>query len=61
MTDSLAHQNTRYEVILHEDDNGDLILPIPLNVMREMGWNENDHLECGVDREGLLYLKKAHK
>ena len=56
-----AEQSTRYEVITHEDENGDLILPIPLEVMNALGWKENDTLEMGLDDEGRIYLRKHHK
>lgn len=52
----------RYEVITQEDpDNGDLIIPIPIPVLKSLGWKEGDDVEIGVDENGNLFLKKANK
>ena len=31
-------------VILEEDENGDLILPIPVDILNQMGWDVGDEL-----------------
>ena len=52
----------RYEVITQEDpSNGDLIIPIPIPVLKSLGWKEGDEVEIGVDEKGELILKKANK
>lgn len=52
----------RYEVITQEDpDTGDLIIPIPIPVLKSLGWKEGDDVEIGVDKDGNLFLKKAEK
>jgi bifunctional DNA-binding transcriptional regulator/antitoxin component of YhaV-PrlF toxin-antitoxin module len=52
----------RYEVITQEDpDTGDLIIPIPIPVLKSLGWKEGDDVEIGVDEKGNLFLKKANK
>jgi len=56
-----GQHKTRYEVITQEDENGDLIVPVPLQVLKSLGWNEGDNVEIGVDDNGDLYLKKAYK
>jgi len=52
----------RYEVITQEDpDTGDLIIPIPIPVLKSLGWKEGDDVEISVDEKGHLFLKKANK
>ena len=49
----------RYEVITQEDpDSGDLYIPIPEPVLRDLGWKEGDDVEIELDSEGKIYLKK---
>jgi len=53
---------TRYEVISQEDpETGDLLLPIPPNVLKQLGWKEGDDVEIGIDPQGKLILKKSSK
>lgn len=50
---------TRYEVIMQEDpESGDLILPIPPEVLTELGWKEGDNIDFETDDKGTIYLKK---
>lgn len=56
MSDSLS----RYEVITQEDpETGDLIIPIPIPVLKRLGWKDGDDIDIGVNEDGSLYLKKA--
>jgi hypothetical protein len=48
----------RYEVITQETPDGDVIIPIPEPILRQMGWKEGDDVEIEIDQEGKLYLKK---
>lgn len=61
MSQKPGYHKTRYEVITQEDENGDMLIPIPLPVLRSLGWNEGDEVEVGIDENGDLYLKKAYK
>lgn len=57
-----GQDNVRYEVITQEDKNsGDMIIPIPLALLKQLGWKEGDDVEIGVDKEGKLFLKKIFK
>lgn len=48
-----------YEVITQEDpETGDLILPIPPELMREMGWTEGDELSFDQDAQGRWVISK---
>lgn len=50
----------RFTVTLEEDEFGDLILPIPDEVMEDLGWEIGDELEYSVDDSELSFtLKKV--
>jgi bifunctional DNA-binding transcriptional regulator/antitoxin component of YhaV-PrlF toxin-antitoxin module len=54
-----TNSNTRYEVITQEDSEGDIIIPLPLPLLKSLGWKEGDDLTISIDDEGNIYLKKA--
>jgi hypothetical protein len=57
-----SQNEVRYEVITQEDpDTGDIIIPLPLPLLKQMGWKEGDDVEISIDENGHLYLKKASK
>lgn len=57
--DKSTQNLVRYEVITQEDpESGDLILPIPEPILRDLGWKEGDDVEIEIDSEGKIYLKK---
>jgi hypothetical protein len=48
-----------YEVIVQEDpETGDLILPLPPELLREMGWVEGDELKFDLDSQGRWIISK---
>lgn len=52
----------RYEVITQEDEvTGDLLLPIPPQLLAQLGWTEGDEIEFTVDEQGKYILKKSSK
>ena len=51
--------NSRYEVITQEDpETGDLILPIPPELLSKMGWVEGDEISFDLDDKGRYVLQK---
>ena len=44
--------------ILEEDENGDLILIIPPQILNEMGWKEGDSLDLSLTENGSICLQK---
>ena len=56
-----GQQQPRYEVITQETEEGDLIIPLPIPLLKKLGWKEGDNVEIGVDKFGKLFLKKADK
>ena len=56
----MSDNKVRYEVITQEDpESGDLIIPIPIPILKKMGWKDGDEVSIAVDENGQLYLKKA--
>lgn len=48
-----------YEVITQEDpETGELILPIPPELMKQMGWREGDSLDFDQDDQGRWIISK---
>jgi hypothetical protein len=48
----------KYTVKLEEDENGDLILPLSPDILRQMGWDEGDTLLWEELPNGSWSLKK---
>jgi hypothetical protein len=54
-----AKQYQRYEVITQEDpETGDLLIPMPPQLLAEMGWKEGDELDFQIDDQGKVIIKK---
>ena len=54
-----AKEYPRYEVITQEDpETGDIIVPIPEPILRQMGWKEGDEVDISVDDKGQIFLAK---
>jgi len=54
-----AEQYLRYEVITQEDaETGDLLIPLPPQLLKEMGWKEGDQLDFQIDANGKVIVKK---
>jgi bifunctional DNA-binding transcriptional regulator/antitoxin component of YhaV-PrlF toxin-antitoxin module len=49
-------QNTSYTVTLDEDGD-DLLLPIPEDIMTNLGWNDGDVLEWIVENDYVKLVK----
>jgi bifunctional DNA-binding transcriptional regulator/antitoxin component of YhaV-PrlF toxin-antitoxin module len=54
-------EGVRYEVITQEDPEGDIIIPLPMPLLKSLGWKEGDDLTISIDDAGKIYLKKADK
>ena len=49
---------TSYTVTV-EEDGDDLLLPLPEEIVKDLGWNEGDELEWSVNNDTIT-LRKAH-
>lgn len=59
MSKKTAQENIRYEVITHEDpESGDMIIPLPPQLLRELGWKEGDNIDFQIDENGKVIVKK---
>lgn len=60
---SPAQAPIRYEVITQEanDGSGDMIVPLPVPVLKQLGWKEGDEVEIDIDDEGQMFLRKIFK
>lgn len=57
-----GQEQIRYEVITQEDEvTGDLLLPIPPQLLAQLGWAEGDEIEFAIDEGGKYILKKTNK
>ncbi len=61
MASKPGQDHIRYEVITQESKEGDLIIPLPLPLLKKLGWQEGDDVEIGIDKDGQLFLKKVYK
>ena len=50
---------TTYTVTIEEDNFGELVLPIPPEVLRELDWNEGDTLSWTDNHDGTFTLSKS--
>lgn len=54
-----AQSYDSYEVITQEDpETGDMLIPIPPNLLKELGWKEGDDVDFSIDNKGRIILKK---
>jgi len=57
-----AKQYHSYEVITQEDpETGDIFVPIPPQVLKELGWKEGDEIDVQLDASGKVIVKKLEK
>lgn len=62
MPNDPANMNVRYEVILQEDpETGDLLLPIPPDVLKNLGWKEGDDIDFDIRKDGTFLLQRKEK
>lgn len=56
-----SSQNLRYEVITQEDENGDLLIPLPPELLQKLNWKEGDDIKFDFDDKGRFILSKVNK
>jgi len=51
-----------YEIITQEDpETGDIIIPLPPMLLKQMGWVEGDTVEFSKDDQGRFVVTKVNK
>ena len=59
MSKKSAQENIRYEVMTHEDpESGDMIIPLPPQLLSQLGWKEGDNIDFQIDENGKVIVKK---
>ena len=54
-----AQSYDSYEVITQEDPvTGDMLIPIPPSLLKQLGWKEGDDIDFSIDDKGRIILKK---
>ncbi len=57
-----TNPKARYEVITQEDpETGDLIIPLPPPLLKELDWKEGDEIKFDTDETGRIIISKANK
>lgn len=50
-----------YNVIAHPDENGDLMLPIPPDMLKKLKWKQDDEILIRLDADGNYILSRKKK
>jgi antitoxin component of MazEF toxin-antitoxin module len=50
-----------YEVGTVKDENGDILVPIPPALLRELNWSQGDEFDISIDNSGRYILSKVEK
>ena len=51
--------NTRYEITTQEDpETGDLIIPLPPELLVELDWKEGDDIQFDIGTDGRIIVRK---
>jgi len=54
-----AQSYDSYEVITQEDpETGDMLIPLPPQLLKDLGWKEGDDVDFSIDDKGRIVLKK---
>ena len=51
---------TVFEVITQEDENGDLVIPLPPELLEKLGWKPGDTIDFSVDNQGRYICRKLN-
>ena len=52
-------ETTTYSVITQEDENGEILLPVPPVLLEQLGWVEGDEISFDIDDKGRYILSKV--
>jgi antitoxin component of MazEF toxin-antitoxin module len=53
--------NNSWEVILEEDEYGEIILPLPRDLIRKYKWQEGDDLEFEIEEGCVIVTNRSAK
>ena len=56
----MSVKNERFEVTTQEDpETGDLLVPMPPELLKALDWKEGDELQLDFDDKGRLIIRKV--
>lgn len=56
----MTTEKARYEVKTQEDpETGDLIIPLPPELLKELSWKEGDEIQIDMDEKGKIIFRKV--
>ena len=58
MKQTMNNEYIHYQSTIEEDENGDLVLTIPPQILDAMGWKEGDSLDISLTEHRGICLKK---
>lgn len=44
-----------------EEENGELVLPLPVELLSQMGWTEETILEWSLDENGGVFIREKNE
>jgi bifunctional DNA-binding transcriptional regulator/antitoxin component of YhaV-PrlF toxin-antitoxin module len=53
--------NNSWEVILEEDEYGEIILPVPTEIIRKYDWQEGDNIEFEIMKDYVIITNTSAK
>lgn len=55
-----TNRKISYEVVTQEDpDTGDVVIPLPPQLLKELGWKEGTEVKFEFDDKGRFIISKA--
>jgi hypothetical protein len=60
MTDNKPTLEKKYEILTQKDSNGDVLIPIPKELISKLKWVEGDSIQFGLDDTGRFILRKVN-
>ncbi len=51
----------KWEVIIEEDENGDVILPFPPELIEKYGWQEGDEIDFIIEDDSVIVVNLTAK
>ena len=60
MSDTSKQTGVRYEVNTQEDtETGDMIIPLPIPLLKDLGWKEGDIFRLVTNENGTKFFQKV--
>lgn len=60
MTTNNPESTQKYETRSTKDENGDILIPVPKELVEKLKWTQGDTIQFGKDDKGRFILKKVN-